>query len=314
MSYAKGRPAVYCIKNIVNKKLYVGSSCNYPERWNQHRKSLRAGKHYNKHLQSSWKKYGESAFVFGILEECQVSHIPSVEMRFIKELEATNPKRGYNYYDVYRGGKRKRPVYQYSMDGKFIREWDTVGSVPDIKPSGIVVACRKKTHSGGFQWRYVTDSTPDNIGPFTKKKKHILGIYGFNMSDYTVVGPWPTLSEAASSLSVDDSTILKVLSRRIFHWKKLIFVYASSEDNAKDIGHDIASTYTTYDPTKNLARGIKVSAEKRKRPVKRTGPGEVIVFDSIKSAAASISKIPSTVLSVIKGKTKTAGGFTWEYA
>lgn len=39
-------------------------------RWDEHKKELNKGIHNNKHLQRSWNKYGEDAFVFEILERC----------------------------------------------------------------------------------------------------------------------------------------------------------------------------------------------------------------------------------------------------
>jgi len=59
---------VYLIKNNVNKKIYVGSSLNIYKRINKHFAELRRGKHYNNLLQRSYNKYGESSFIYGILE------------------------------------------------------------------------------------------------------------------------------------------------------------------------------------------------------------------------------------------------------
>lgn len=60
---------IYTITNTINGKVYVGSSINVHSRWHHHRTYLRQGKHVNPKLQNAWNKYGESAFVFAILEE-----------------------------------------------------------------------------------------------------------------------------------------------------------------------------------------------------------------------------------------------------
>lgn len=62
---------IYKIENLINGKLYVGSTSNkFNRRCNQHRSLLRQNKHGNPHLQNSWNKYGESSFKFSIIEMC----------------------------------------------------------------------------------------------------------------------------------------------------------------------------------------------------------------------------------------------------
>jgi len=63
---AKG---IYKIINVVNNKFYVGSAVDLKRRRIRHFSELRTGKHNNKHLQAAWNKYGESAFIFVVLEE-----------------------------------------------------------------------------------------------------------------------------------------------------------------------------------------------------------------------------------------------------
>ena len=59
---------VYIIINMEDGKVYIGSTNSFERRWDEHRKSLRQGSHSNPHLQSSWNKYSENAFEFGVLE------------------------------------------------------------------------------------------------------------------------------------------------------------------------------------------------------------------------------------------------------
>lgn len=59
---------IYKIHNIVNNKMYIGSSIEIYGRWQDHKKELRHNYHTNKRLQHSWNKYGEDKFVFEILE------------------------------------------------------------------------------------------------------------------------------------------------------------------------------------------------------------------------------------------------------
>lgn len=60
---------IYQIKNQINGNRYVGSAVNLNQRWSQHLSGLRHNTHHNRHLQAAFRKYGESAFIFTVLED-----------------------------------------------------------------------------------------------------------------------------------------------------------------------------------------------------------------------------------------------------
>jgi len=62
------KSGVYKITNKVNGKIYIGSAKLFKVRANRHISSLKKNKHQNKHLQASFNKYGEGAFLFEVLE------------------------------------------------------------------------------------------------------------------------------------------------------------------------------------------------------------------------------------------------------
>lgn len=59
---------VYAIENLENGKVYIGSSIVYQARQRWHRWALKNGRHPNEHLQRAWNFYGESTFIFTVLE------------------------------------------------------------------------------------------------------------------------------------------------------------------------------------------------------------------------------------------------------
>lgn len=72
---------VYKITNTVDGKVYIGSSAvDIDCRWSTHRALLRTGKHYNRHLQRAWNKYGESVFTFEVVE-------PGTDKKDVREKE-----------------------------------------------------------------------------------------------------------------------------------------------------------------------------------------------------------------------------------
>jgi len=93
---------VYEIVNAVNSKRYIGASVNLTHRWQAHRWQLRRGQHDNPHLQASWDKHGEAAFVFSPLMFCPRAELRLWEQRYMDEfrpeynlsLDATMPMLG----------------------------------------------------------------------------------------------------------------------------------------------------------------------------------------------------------------------------
>jgi group I intron endonuclease len=59
---------IYQIRNLLNDKVYIGSSQELKKRWSSHRSALRRNSHPNKHLQNSVNLYGEDSFSFEILQ------------------------------------------------------------------------------------------------------------------------------------------------------------------------------------------------------------------------------------------------------
>jgi group I intron endonuclease len=59
---------VYRIRNTVTNRCYYGSTVDFQARWSSHLIGLRTKEHHNAHLQASWNKYGESKFVFEVME------------------------------------------------------------------------------------------------------------------------------------------------------------------------------------------------------------------------------------------------------
>jgi group I intron endonuclease len=87
---------IYQIKNLINRKIYVGSSINIQHRWDQHKSDLNKGVHKNRHLQAAWDLYKEDFFEFKILEECLIEELTKREQYWINETQCFNNTVGYN--------------------------------------------------------------------------------------------------------------------------------------------------------------------------------------------------------------------------
>lgn len=59
--------AIYEIRNLINNKVYIGSSKQVNKRFTIHRHRLNKNTHANKYLQAAWNKYGKDAFEFKVI-------------------------------------------------------------------------------------------------------------------------------------------------------------------------------------------------------------------------------------------------------
>ncbi|PTA67538.1 NUMOD3 domain-containing DNA-binding protein [Deinococcus arcticus] len=63
---------IYEIRNTVNGKYYIGRAECFRMRFNQHRYKLGHGRHHRLYLRRAWTKYGEEAFEFVAVAECDL--------------------------------------------------------------------------------------------------------------------------------------------------------------------------------------------------------------------------------------------------
>ena len=91
---------VYQIRCVPTGKIYIGSAVDLKARWDMHRRRLRRGNHSNIHLQNAWDKYGETKFVFLVLEYANKTDLLEVEQKWIDKTGCVDKAIGFNIYDV----------------------------------------------------------------------------------------------------------------------------------------------------------------------------------------------------------------------
>jgi group I intron endonuclease len=97
LDYRRKQSGIYCIRNTINGKFYIGSSAQcYHRVKSQHLARLRNNKHSNPHLQASWNVYGEEAFEYFIVEECDRSELLTREQFYLDHSGCTKREIGYN--------------------------------------------------------------------------------------------------------------------------------------------------------------------------------------------------------------------------
>lgn len=85
---------VYLVQNTVNGKIYVGQTKDFAARKAGHLYAARKG--CKRPLYRAIRKYGEEAFLFEILEECEDVLINEREQYWVSHYDSFNPEKGYN--------------------------------------------------------------------------------------------------------------------------------------------------------------------------------------------------------------------------
>jgi hypothetical protein len=90
------KSGIYCFKNVIDGKKYIGQSVNVYKRHKEHIYGLKKDSHRNDYLQKAFNKYGENAFEFSILEICDIDMLDVRECSWINYYKTTESDFGYN--------------------------------------------------------------------------------------------------------------------------------------------------------------------------------------------------------------------------
>lgn len=106
-------------------------------------------------------------------------------------------------------GYGKKHVFQFSMNGEFIREWESAEEVfkeLGFKTSSISLACSGKIQQAyGFFWSRSRTLPEKNLSKIKKKNRSVLQ---FSVEG-NLIKQWSSINDAAFSLKIDNSSISK---------------------------------------------------------------------------------------------------------
>lgn len=105
------KSVIYLIKNLIDNKIYIGSTKNFTSRKYQHKSKLRKNKHSNIYLQRAFNKYGEENFEFIILDIVESSNLLIKEQYYLDNM---NPD--YNICKI--AGTRTNVSFSHTKEAK----------------------------------------------------------------------------------------------------------------------------------------------------------------------------------------------------
>ena len=264
---------IYITTNHINGKQYIGQ-----------RKYDRSGK-WKDYLGSgivltrSIKKYGKENFSKEIVEECESKEkLNEREKYWISYYDAVDSDNFYNIASGGDGGRTcygathhaSKKVYQYDLDGIFIKEWDNAQRASEeyhITPSDISRVCRNEAQqTAGFQWSF------HKYPNLHKKAKQYLGVKEIYQLDknFAIIQKYKNISCIDSDLfnreRVTNCCRFRAITHNGYYW-----VYAENYNQStinkiiqmknkkpKDV---LSKTIYQLDNSKNIINIYKNSLE-----------------------------------------------------
>lgn len=239
-NYKRVKCGIYKILNKLNNKSYIGSAVKISGRWGNHRKRLRENWHHSIYLQRAWNKYGEENFEFIIVEECAKEILLEREQFYIdtvkpeynmskiagnclgfKHSVESNLKKSLNHANRGKFGKDSLssiPVYQYNLDGTFIKKWFGAAEIQrglGFSSANIIKSFKKENQHWtpyGFFW--TREFLGDKIEP-RKKRDRIKTCKKIGMFDTNgnLLKEFNSQKEAVEFLGIKTNSAINVILR-----------------------------------------------------------------------------------------------------
>jgi hypothetical protein len=239
---------VYLTINIVNDKMYIGVHKQSSREFDGYigcgieSKNSKKLKHPKTPLQYAVKKYGYRSF-----RRYTVAEFDNEDDAYKLETKLVNISwiERKDTYNVTLGGKggwshMRLRVLQYSKDGEFIREFDSVSEAAmyteNAGRSEISASCKDKHRSsGGYYWRYKTsEDIPKKIEVGYRRNAKSKSILQYS-KDGEFIAEYPSIRNAAKLTGANNTEIGKSAKNGKtksggYYWR-----YKTSEDIPKKI-------------------------------------------------------------------------------
>jgi len=125
-SYRK-KSGIYCLKNIINNKVYIGKAKDLYRRLNTYipifKSEIHDKKRINFYLWNAFKKYGIDNFEASILEYCEIEKLKELELRYMILYKSTDRNFGYNLRLDSSTGMMCHELTKEKISARLRKEW-----------------------------------------------------------------------------------------------------------------------------------------------------------------------------------------------
>lgn len=237
---------IYKITNLINSKIYIGSSSNLKSREYSHFWKLNNNSHSNKHLQSAYNKYGKDNFIFEIIEIIEDDKmLLSREQYYLDKLNTCNISIGYNKSPTagsnlgYKASNETRLKISMAMTG-FKHSEESKLKLSISRKGMIFSDIHKYKLSKARKSRVTKDETRLKISaalknrirkPHTEESKLKMSINSLGKAGRKILNIdeniiFNTITEASKHYNIDSSAISKVcrnkkISAGGYRWRYL---------------------------------------------------------------------------------------------
>lgn len=236
---------VYCHRNIINNKLYIGISKDVKKRWSNN------GKQYKKcvYFYRAIEKYGWDNFEHIIIVDNISKEIAcALEKELIEKYKTQDENFGYNIANGGFGGCTtkdekhflSKKVYQYTLDGVYVGEWTNAQRASEelgICVSDIHMMCRGENgirRAGNFMWSY---TKLDNMQPYVRETHSKESILQLDM-DFNIIKKYKNISYVNKDEFNSDNVVECCKRKRQYSHNGYYWVYE------KDFGQDYINDIT----------------------------------------------------------------------
>lgn len=303
-----------------NNKKYIGITKMNPEkRWGKNGYRYKT----NPHFWNSIQKYGWDNFEHIILfNNLSTLEAECKERELIKENKTHMYKHGFNrdmggFHDGFHSqstiekinDSRRKKVYQYSLDGKFINEFNSLTEAclkVNVSVKNVSLCCLNKTKSASnFLWSYTNNKDEILKKVLINKNKLNDGfvrkiVYQIDIHNGNIVNEYESISDAARFNDLDVSGISSCCKEKLLSYNNYIWSFDKSND------------YISDRVSKNVQKA-HLGLCKKVCQIDLISNKIIHTFKSATEASKFFDTYVSNITSCCTKRTKSSCGFGWTY-
>jgi group I intron endonuclease len=301
---------VYKITNTQDGKFYIGSSNNIYARKARHKRELNAGVHNNSHLQRAWNKYGEGAFHFEVLTECDESDRLETEQREINKALENEPKKLYNI-----AKNTLAPMTGITSPMKGKNHSDETRQKMSISHKGKTSPNKgnrlsKYARAKMSRSRKAMVNAPGRYKPIVSEETITEIRQLYSTKEYTQA----ELSKLFGMSRPHMCSIINNKRRSNEEYEKIKPLEIVKKPVPKEVGDKISAALTGKKPTPEECKRRSVYNPNNKAVVQIGDNGSIInTYRSANEAGRRLKIDNSAISRACRGEYKKSGGFCWMY-